>query len=63
MVNERIVLITGGTGDIGTAIAKQLHQSYAKIFALDVIPEEEGASWQEALQQQGYENIFFSMIS
>ena len=42
MQHNNIVLITGGTGDIGTAIAKELNSSYKHIFSLDLVSEEDG---------------------
>ncbi|KTD68460.1 MULTISPECIES: acetoacetyl-CoA reductase [Legionella] len=59
MQHNNIVLITGGTGDIGTAIAKELNSSYKHIFSLDLVSEEDGKAWQKALIEQGYKNIYF----
>ena len=39
MKNNNVVLITGGTGDIGTADAKQLDTSYRHVIALDLLKE------------------------
>ncbi|MCW8398525.1 acetoacetyl-CoA reductase [Legionella sp. PATHC038] len=59
MQHNNIVLITGGTGDIGTAIAKELNSSYKHVFALDLITEEDGKAWQKELMDEGYKNIYF----
>lgn len=39
MENLSIAVITGGTGDIGLAIARQLAQTHSKIVLLDIDPE------------------------
>lgn len=59
MLNNNVVLITGGTGDIGTATAKQLDSTYKHVVALDLISPEQGKNWQEDLREQGYKNIIF----
>ncbi|MBA3537114.1 MAG: acetoacetyl-CoA reductase [Tatlockia sp.] len=59
MQNHKVALITGGTGDIGTAIAKQLDPLFSKVIALDVISLEKADLWQTALHQQGFTNVFF----
>ncbi|MCE0722424.1 MULTISPECIES: acetoacetyl-CoA reductase [Legionella] len=59
MHHNNIVLITGGTGDIGTAIAKELNSSYKHVFSLDLISEEEGKAWKKELTDEGYKNIYF----
>lgn len=59
MDNYKVALITGGSGDIGTAIAKQLSPLCAKVIALDVLAEEKAALWQASLHEQGYKNILF----
>ncbi|KTD71325.1 acetoacetyl-CoA reductase [Legionella tucsonensis] len=59
MQHNNIVLITGGTGDIGKAIAKELNSSYKHVFSLDLISEEEGKAWKKDLFDEGYKNIYF----
>ncbi|MBI2786596.1 MAG: acetoacetyl-CoA reductase [Legionella longbeachae] len=59
MQNNNVVLVTGGTGDIGTAIAKELDASYKHVVALDLISEEQGKAWKKDLMNQGYKNIDF----
>jgi acetoacetyl-CoA reductase len=59
MSNNNVVLITGGTGDIGTATAKQLDATYQHVIALDLLSEEKGKLWEQDLKEQGYKNIVF----
>lgn len=59
MQNHNVVLITGGTGDIGTAIAKQLDSTYKHVIALDLIDEEHGKAWQRELHEEGFKNVTF----
>ncbi|WP_454782707.1 acetoacetyl-CoA reductase [Legionella sp. WA2022007384] len=59
MQHNNIVLITGGTGDIGTAIAKELNSSYKHIFALDLVSDEEGKAWKKERADEGHKNIYF----
>lgn len=59
MNKNNAVLITGGTGDIGTAIAKQLNETYKHVVALDLVPVAEGQKWQEQLRNEGYQHITF----
>lgn len=59
MQKLNVVLITGGTGDIGTAVAKELDATYHQVIALDMISNENGALWQRALADEGYKNISF----
>lgn len=55
---EKVALVTGGTGDIGTAIAKQLNKRFQHVIALD-IADERGGMWQSHLTEQGYEHLLF----
>lgn len=59
MQNNNVVLITGGTGDIGTAVAKQLDASYKHVIALDLISDEKGQAWKQELINEGYKKITF----
>ena len=54
MKKHNVVLITGGTGDIGTAVVKQLDSTYKQVIALDVLGEDKGRLWQDSLHQQGF---------
>ncbi|HFR4805399.1 TPA: 3-oxoacyl-ACP reductase [Legionella pneumophila] len=59
MLNNNVVLITGGTGDIGTAVAKQLDSTFKHVIALDLVSYDEGEAWLHDLKTQGYKNINF----
>ncbi|CAM2923367.1 acetoacetyl-CoA reductase [Legionella worsleiensis] len=59
MQNNNVVLITGGTGDIGTAVAKQLDATYKHVVALDLVSDDRGNAWIKELRDEGYKNITF----
>lgn len=59
MLNNNVVLITGGTGDIGTAVAKQLDSTFKHVIALDLISNDQGQAWLQDLKEQGYKNVTF----
>jgi acetoacetyl-CoA reductase len=59
MQNNNVVLITGGTGDIGTAVAKELNSTYKHVIALDLISVEKGMLWERDLREQDFNNITF----
>ena len=59
MQNNNVVLITGGTGDIGTAIAKELDAKFKHVIALDLVSAEKGKIWEQELLDEGYKNILF----
>lgn len=59
MLKNNLVLITGGTGDIGTATAKQLDATFNHVVALDLLNDEQGKKWQQEITRQGYKNIIF----
>ncbi|WP_298626321.1 acetoacetyl-CoA reductase [uncultured Legionella sp.] len=63
MSNNNVVLITGGTGDIGTAVAKQLDSTYKHVIALDLLSDEKGTAWQQELRHEGYKNITFKHMN
>lgn len=56
---KTVALITGGTGDIGTAIAKQLSPNFSHVIALDVADDNKGELWQSSLCQEGFDNLVF----
>lgn len=62
MQTNRVVLITGGTGDIGTAIAKQLSPNVARVIALDILSPERADLWETQLKEQGFDNIHFKAM-
>ncbi len=59
MKNNKVVLITGGVGDIGTVIAKQLDSSYRHVVALDVAKDDDVRIWLNQLVQQNYHNVMY----
>lgn len=62
MQKMKTAIITGGTGDIGTAIIKQLSPCHAHVVALDIISEEQVARWLAGLKEQGYNNVHFKSL-
>ncbi|WP_133128344.1 acetoacetyl-CoA reductase [Legionella nagasakiensis] len=61
-MNKKVALITGGSGDIGTAIAKQLNGLYGKVIALDIASSDESAEWLTHLRNQGYQNVLYRQM-
>ena len=59
MMNNKVVLITGGTGDIGSAICRQLATVYGHVIALDLLATEKGLLWAEGMDEQNYPNVHF----
>ncbi|KTD33171.1 acetyoacetyl CoA reductase [Legionella nautarum] len=59
MEKNKVALITGGTGDIGTAIVKQLDSHYGKVIALDVITSDKASLWQAELNEHGYHQALY----
>lgn len=59
MKNTKVVLITGGTGDIATAVAKQVSDKSTHVIALDVVAAEDARQWQKKLAEQGVENVSY----
>lgn len=59
MQKNKVVLITGGTGDIGSAVAKELASSFQHVIALDLLPSEQGSHWADEVQKEGFNNIHF----
>jgi acetoacetyl-CoA reductase len=59
MQENKVVLITGGTGDIGTAIIKQLSPLYGHIIALDIISQNQAALWEAELIQNNCHNALY----
>lgn len=62
MKNKGVALITGGTGDIGTSIARQLDKSYSKIVALDISSLETSDAWLNELKQDGFHHIEYRQM-
>ncbi len=54
-MNRKIVLVSGGTGGIGTATCKRLSSEYQVIASYYHNGQHDGArKWQEELQREGY---------
>lgn len=49
MEKDNVILITGGTGDIGTAIIKQVRPQFGHIIALDIHSEQEAKAWRQRI--------------
>ena len=48
---KKVAIITGGLGDLGTAIAKQLHAHFAVVLVLDVATQDVVDAWLSAIQK------------
>jgi acetoacetyl-CoA reductase len=59
MNTQTLALITGGTGDIGTAVVKQLSPTFGHVIALDIVSGDGGELWQSALNEEGFKNVSF----
>ncbi len=53
-MNNRVALVTGGTGGIGTAICKRLAEMGHRV-ATNYRNEEKARAWQEQMRQQGHD--------
>jgi acetoacetyl-CoA reductase len=61
-MKSKIALITGGLGDIGTAIAHQLYNNYTKIIALDVVGREASELWLKEQYKNNLRNIEYRFM-
>lgn len=59
MKMHNMLLITGGMGDIGTAIAKSVSDAYKHVIALDIAGDEEVQDWLQKLRAEDYNGIEF----
>lgn len=57
----RTALITGGIGDIGTAICHEFTRQGAKVIAVDRIEEEQARSWQKEQHAKGHDIAYLSV--
>ena len=62
MHTKRVALITGGMGDIGTAIAKQLDKLYSKVVVLDLASSDTSTPWLTELRQQGFKQVDYRQM-
>lgn len=58
-MTQQVAFITGGIGDIGTAIAKAMNQSFEHVVALDIAPTDQGALWLSTLEAQGFHHLHY----
>jgi acetoacetyl-CoA reductase len=58
-MKNRIAVVTGGIGDLGTAICRHLAQLGAKVVAVDHLEKKDVASWQEEQKKSGYDFAYF----
>ena len=54
-MKNRIALVTGGMGDIGTAICREFCAQGAKVIAADRLDKDKALQWQAAQKKLGYE--------
>jgi len=54
-MKDRIVLITGGVGDLGTAICRELATLGAKVIAADHLPQEQAKEWCAQQKKAGFD--------
>ncbi len=54
-MSQRIAVVTGGTGGIGTAICKKLAAAGHKVWAADIIDDAKGAEWVAARKAEGFD--------
>ncbi|MGV3739987.1 MAG: acetoacetyl-CoA reductase [Gammaproteobacteria bacterium] len=54
-MQNRIALITGGIGDIGTATCRELTKLGAKVIAADHVSEEKGQEWCKQQKKAGFD--------
>lgn len=54
-MENRIALITGGLGDIGTAICHEFCERGLKVIAADRVEKDKGLLWQSQQKKLGYE--------
>lgn len=57
-MTSRVVLVTGGTGGIGTAICKRLADQGHRV-ASNFRNAEKAQAWQQRMQTQGYDIALF----
>lgn len=62
MTNSRNCLITGGLGDIGLAVIRQLSPRCNKIFVLDLIHELDASKILDKLKLEGIKNIEYHQV-
>ena len=54
-MSQRVAVVTGGTGGIGTAICKKLAAAGHKVWAADILDDAKGAEWVAARKAEGFD--------
>lgn len=54
-MKNRIALVTGGIGDIGTAICHEFIKNGAKMIAVDHVDKKKAADWQSTQKAKGFD--------
>ena len=54
-MSQKVALVTGGTGGIGTAICKKLAAAGHKVWAADIVDDAKGAEWVAARKAEGFD--------
>lgn len=54
-MKNRIALVTGGLGDIGTVICQEFFQNGAKVIAADRVEKDKALAWQSQQKQLGFD--------
>ncbi|WP_367605638.1 acetoacetyl-CoA reductase [Legionella sp. W05-934-2] len=62
MNKNHLSIVTGGVGDIGTAICKMLSKQCKHVFAMDIVEKTASQDWLKTLQEEGFNNIHFHLL-
>ena len=62
MAKAHVAIVTGGAGDIGSAIARQLSGTCQTVIALDCLEPQQASKWQQQLEQGGVTNIIYKQV-
>ena len=54
-MSQKIAVVTGGTGGIGTAICKKFAAAGHKVWAADILDDAKGAEWVAARKAEGFD--------
>lgn len=60
-MKNRIALITGGMGDIGTAICREFISRGAKVIVADHLDVEKAREWQAQQKKEGFDILYVQM--
>src|SRR5664279_2478319 len=61
--NKRVVLVTGATGGLGTAMCKKLYEDGYHVIG-NYHSEEKAKVWQENMKKEGYDvNTYYADVS